>query len=829
MLNRYGFVALVLAMSIIFSDYSEAAKRRVVVEDHTGAWCQFCPRGSQTLRDLLDEFGDYFIPIQIHNGDRMVNEYQQGLAQDIGLSGYPGGTVDRAYRGQGTSDMSWDPRTRERIAGYTPLDVDVEYSITGGMLEATVTVTADADYDEQFAVNLVVLEDGVTGDGQGWDQVNAFNNVQGHPYYQKGNPVKNYIHDNVAWKYVGGPWGDTEGVPMSMKAGETYQKTFTWALSEETRIQNPDNIWVIGIAQETNKGEFINSRMTGKEGVKETEAIVYDLEISDEQYIFNQAGNNVVKTFEITNLNDMELDVALTTENSVLPQGWTAAPASNNLTLTPNATTTIDVTLSDGTGSPGYASVVLDVEVLNNLSDNQFTVAKTGNFYTLNDNTKNGFLFGLSSDPSYQLDGFAQTPDYLNGIAVIPLTAEALAAFDFTGFETIFLEINDDNAQAFSTATFDPYRDELREMINAGVDVMITGALNFTYTLNSQFNGNASANAKDFLSNFLGLKVNTVVGLVQNNQLITPTINGMNDLEGLQATLNGNYQQRRTYDGAIDVIGAEAGTDATNLAYIPLTSNGQPVDPSESVVLIGVQKENARVAVSGFSFETMANQANRRAIAGATYDWLKGEAQAGSPLINVVNTLDFGVTAKNQFIREEIEIENKGDATLMFQKIDVINDANGQFLFDDTTYPVDGIEPGGSATIRITYAATVEGVSTATLEILSSDGNNDATVQLSGETEPSSVSDEIENVLSLEATPNTFETETTLDVKVFSPANTTINLVDVNGVAVQNIYTGTLTAPTALNVNASGLAAGKYFIIANVDGQIARVPVIVEK
>lgn len=832
MLKKYGILALFVAITIAASSNSEAALRKVVVEDHTGAWCQFCPRGTETLRSLSEEFGNYFIPVQIHNGDRMVNEDQQALAQAIQLGGYPGGTVDRAYRGQGTGDNTWDPRTRERMAKYVPLDVDVEYSINGGMLEATVTVTADADYDEQFAVNLIVLEDGVTGNGQGWDQVNFFSGRAGYednPYYNKPNPVPNYVHDNVAWKYVGGLWGVSEDTPMSMSAGDTYQKTFTWSLSEEPRIQNPSNIWVVGLAQELNQGEFINAEMAGKEGIEEKEPITFTASLEGEEYLINPAGNQLVKTFEITNNSNKAVDVTLSSENSVLPNNWSVELSQNAGTIDANSSITVEATLNDGGGAAGFGIVRLDVSPNTDLTENEFSVPAFASFGSLSDNTKNLFLYGLSQNPNGQLQGLQSTTGFLTDIALIPLNNNIIDSYDFSFVETAYLEINDDNAPGFSGSAFDSYRDQIRSMVDAGVDVFISGATNLLAAFNSQYGGESSQNTKDFYREFLGVELGPFLQLVnQQGQLSQLPVTGNNDLAGITATVNGGFsQQTPFFDRYMDFISPVQGSEVVNLGYVNgLQQNGQPIPPDGAIAIAGIEKENARVALASFSFEAAGPANQKQQMMDAIYEWLKGEAQAGSPLISVTNVLDFGVVEKET--TEQIEIENKGTAPLFLELIRIQNDDNGAFLFDDTTFPIDGIEPGSSAMIEVTYLANVDGVSTADLVIVSDDGENDATVALSGEKMVSSVSNEIENVLTINAVPNTFDAQTNLNINIEGSEFVNINLVDINGNAVSNIYNGTLSGSTTQVVERGNLSAGKYFIVANVDGQIARVPVIIK-
>jgi hypothetical protein len=77
----------------------------------------------------------------------------------------------------------------------------------------------------------MIIEDSLTGIGNGWDQANNYDNTPGHPYYQAGGYIAGFIHTHVLRDYVeGGCFGVDNVIPHIVNAGSNYQHEFTYTL-----------------------------------------------------------------------------------------------------------------------------------------------------------------------------------------------------------------------------------------------------------------------------------------------------------------------------------------------------------------------------------------------------------------------------------------------------------------------------------------------------------------------------------------------------------------------------------------------------------------------
>ncbi len=70
--------------------------KRVVCEDVTGMWCQYCVRGIVELDEIRENYADFIIGLAVHSGDDLqIDDYTIGIQDYIDISGLPAGGIDR--------------------------------------------------------------------------------------------------------------------------------------------------------------------------------------------------------------------------------------------------------------------------------------------------------------------------------------------------------------------------------------------------------------------------------------------------------------------------------------------------------------------------------------------------------------------------------------------------------------------------------------------------------------------------------------------------------------------------------------------------------------
>lgn len=222
---------------------SEQLPKKVVVEEGTGTWCTWCPRGAVFMDMIATQFAEVAIPIAIHNFDPMtLPEYDQAFSATIG--GYPSGHVDRKL-----TDI--DPNTfiaalqsvEERVVpvavnvttDFDPLTRMVTISATGYLSIATQA------NDLRFAA--VITEDSVTGTTPDYDQINAYAGGLNGPmggYENLPNPVpaSQMVYDFVARALLGGFDGLENSIPSAVEAHEPFAVEFTYHVPAEYNVEH---------------------------------------------------------------------------------------------------------------------------------------------------------------------------------------------------------------------------------------------------------------------------------------------------------------------------------------------------------------------------------------------------------------------------------------------------------------------------------------------------------------------------------------------------------------------------------------------------------------
>jgi thiol-disulfide isomerase/thioredoxin len=168
-------------------------KRKVVLEDYTGTWCGFCPIITAAIEEVHALTNDIAI-VAIHetgSGDLDLLNFPQvdELREVFGVTGYPTGKINRT--------TNW-------LATYNPEDVLL---MAGTDTNLAIAINSELSDTNELVVEVeVVYEDGsMSGDklvvyllesGVIQDQVNYFNNDETSPYYQLGNPIPNFVHND---------------------------------------------------------------------------------------------------------------------------------------------------------------------------------------------------------------------------------------------------------------------------------------------------------------------------------------------------------------------------------------------------------------------------------------------------------------------------------------------------------------------------------------------------------------------------------------------------------------------------------------------------------
>lgn len=227
---------------MLFRGFTPAKDKAVWVEEATGSWCVFCPRGDVYMNYLTKKYPKNFVGVAVHGGDPMddfdwIGEFDnpntvedESTAFNTAFSGYPSAVVNRVLE---VDPTALENPFVESVSGDAPLAV-----LSGGAQWDEVSRVLDVNIATEFTLvplrsgtRLVVglTEDGVTGPGDGtnddtsdYDQVNAWANGGNGPmggYENLPNPVPatQMVYNHVArhlftdWAGLEDAYVDTDG------------------------------------------------------------------------------------------------------------------------------------------------------------------------------------------------------------------------------------------------------------------------------------------------------------------------------------------------------------------------------------------------------------------------------------------------------------------------------------------------------------------------------------------------------------------------------------------------------------------------------------------
>ena len=216
--------------------------KRVLIEDYTGTWCQFCPRVSYSIGQVRAQTNDAVV-VAIHRGNDPYNFSGASVLESmIGLTGYPTGMLNRK--------TDWTYPENNNIAQAVDLTTGsnpkIGLAMTNSVSGSTVSVQVNVKFGKNFSgLKLVVyaLEDNLL-----YNQINATS------YYGGVNPIVNFNHKDVLRAFLTSSiLGDN--ITGGTTVNEVYTKTFNYNLGNA----QASNIHFVAFVVDA-AGNALNSR-----------------------------------------------------------------------------------------------------------------------------------------------------------------------------------------------------------------------------------------------------------------------------------------------------------------------------------------------------------------------------------------------------------------------------------------------------------------------------------------------------------------------------------------------------------------------------------------
>ena len=623
-------LALLVAIAVCSVIPTEAATKRVLVEDHTGAWCGWCPIGIFAMDELYAKHPDKFIPVALHNNDKMSTPLQSQLSSVTTIGGFPSGVINRKKHDMndgkgavyGIHPAYWEDFVPTLFAETSIVEmVSVTYDINKEtkQLTATVTVRMEEDYDGQLAFNLYIMHDGMTGTGTGWDQANYLTSRAGYednPFYSLPSTVTGIFHDNVMIDMLGGAFGVNGQFPAKALKDQTYTHTFTSDLSKLTKIQNMDKIWVVGtVAKTGTEYDIMNSLATGKQAPKAKYSVA-----TTTQNVFNTTAVNTTftKEFTIKNTNSLALDADLIIDlnESEIPSGWTVSLDKNTVNIPAQSQATVTLNIqTDGdlaTATISVKSTVKGTDEYEGLSQTAAIFILTEGFtnlvYHFGETNVNGFYQAL-----YNLTNYMPTT------ALIPYSTSAITAYSNYNYNTLIIP---EGYGARGTIADEPALIQyVKSRVDAGKPVLMASNIDMFFVAGNYADLNPVQSIKTFFNTTWG-----ITGLTQSSPLmggdpnagtrtVIPMIGSDNEItKDMSFNINDNATY---YSYFLDQIKILDNTKATPILKYSIGKTDE-----ESIAAVKIKTATNRNIYCGIGLDIIGDVPTRTTLLGNMLTWL---------------------------------------------------------------------------------------------------------------------------------------------------------------------------------------------------------------
>ncbi|MFT4847677.1 MAG: thiol-disulfide isomerase/thioredoxin [Sediminicola sp.] len=206
-------------------------KRKVLIEDYTGTWCGYCPRMTTFVHEAMG-ITDHVAVISIHGNsvvsgtDPLTIDEGMFLKNHFEVPGYPWGIINRGE--------VWDENDiSNQINLYAGIDVDTSIGIKSELIDDNLVVEVSIISENNLTNKKIVvflLEDEILK-----DQASYYDTDASSPWYQMGNPIIDFEHNDVLRMSLTNPLGDAIA---STAAFNVFTSNYSVTIPTEFNLSN---------------------------------------------------------------------------------------------------------------------------------------------------------------------------------------------------------------------------------------------------------------------------------------------------------------------------------------------------------------------------------------------------------------------------------------------------------------------------------------------------------------------------------------------------------------------------------------------------------------
>ena len=242
--------------------------RRPLIEEYTGLWCPWCPRGFVAMEEVNAHYGDMAVVVCFHNRDDMAitDTYP------IEVTGFPKASVDRDFIGDpynGYIGTETDPVPgifsviNSRIDNVPEATIDVTNVETGdfGIKFDIETVFYSKSNKATYELGYIITANGLTdptwGQSNGYSGMSGFNGTPMEMFAKLPGVAYNLVYNDVAVNADA-----MNGIPGSLPSidlGAFNVSTMTVPKSDISLTDNMNSLVVNAFIIDKSTGKIVNA------------------------------------------------------------------------------------------------------------------------------------------------------------------------------------------------------------------------------------------------------------------------------------------------------------------------------------------------------------------------------------------------------------------------------------------------------------------------------------------------------------------------------------------------------------------------------------------
>lgn len=266
--------------------------RKTVIEEYTGTWCPWCPRGLAALKRASVEYPNDAVLLSIHSGSGDSSDPMQVATFSNLIKGhqFPSADVNRyravdPYHGEGDSGWGLGAVIEDEQSHLTEAAIDLQQPVLDELTNV-ISFTTDVTFQinratSPYLLSFVLVADGLTGTGSSWTQANYY------PYFgaDESDPymaeivswpvmVEGLVYDHVAIAAIGIDGGLANSLKSPVEEGQVQSYSGRFNIKNNALAKQAKTLRVAALLYDKTRKCFINADqkdvMTMADGIHDT-------------------------------------------------------------------------------------------------------------------------------------------------------------------------------------------------------------------------------------------------------------------------------------------------------------------------------------------------------------------------------------------------------------------------------------------------------------------------------------------------------------------------------------------------------------------------------